>query len=68
MDLANLLFLAVVLAVVIYDFTNGFHDAVDMIATAIASCAMLGVAQRAVRPYTLHAHANKALPRSEAIA
>ncbi len=40
MDLANLLLLAVVLAVVIYDFTNGFHDAADMIATAIASRAM----------------------------
>ncbi len=31
---------AVVLAVAIYDFTNGFHDAADMVATAIASRAM----------------------------
>jgi len=34
-----ILFLGVLL-VVIYDFTNGFHDAADMIATAIASRAM----------------------------
>ena len=31
---------AVVFAVAIYDFTNGFHDAADMVATAIASRAM----------------------------
>ena len=32
--------IAVVLAVGIFDFTNGFHDAADMVATAIASRAM----------------------------
>ena len=32
--------LAVVLAVAVFDFTNGFHDAADMVATAIASHAM----------------------------
>lgn len=31
---------AVVIAVAVYDFTNGFHDAADMVATAIASRAM----------------------------
>ncbi len=30
----------VVLAVALFDFTNGFHDAADMVATAIASRAM----------------------------
>ena len=32
--------IAVVIAVAVYDFTNGFHDAADMVATAIASRAM----------------------------
>lgn len=32
--------IAVVFVVAIYDFTNGFHDAADMVATAIASRAM----------------------------
>ncbi len=32
--------IAVVITVAIYDFTNGFHDAADMAATAIASRAM----------------------------
>jgi len=32
--------IAVVIVVAIYDFTNGFHDAADMVATAIASRAM----------------------------
>ena len=32
--------IAVVISVAIYDFTNGFHDAADMVATAIASRAM----------------------------
>ena len=31
---------AVVIAVAVYDFTNGFHDAADMVATAMASHAM----------------------------
>jgi len=32
--------LAIVIAVAFFDFTNGFHDAVDMVATAIAWRAM----------------------------
>ncbi len=37
MDITEILFIAVVITVFLYDFTNGFHDAADMIATAIAS-------------------------------
>ena len=37
MDTVHILFIAVVITVIMYDFTNGFHDAADMIATAIAS-------------------------------
>ncbi len=37
MDITHTLFIAVVITVLLYDFTNGFHDAADMIATAIAS-------------------------------
>ena len=37
MDITHILFIAVVVTVAMYDFTNGFHDAADMIATAIAS-------------------------------
>ncbi len=40
MDLIFFLLLATIIAVAIFDFTNGFHDAADMIATAIASRAM----------------------------
>ena len=40
MDGYSLLFIAVVVTVLAYDFTNGFHDAADMIATAIASHAI----------------------------
>jgi PiT family inorganic phosphate transporter len=40
MDLASMLLILVVLAVLLFDFTNGFHDAADMVATAIASRAM----------------------------
>lgn len=40
MDTIFLLLILTVLAVAIFDFTNGFHDAADMIATAIASRAM----------------------------
>lgn len=40
MDLVFVLLIITVIAVVIFDFTNGFHDAADMIATAIASRAM----------------------------
>lgn len=36
----DMMLVAVVVAVVIFDFTNGFHDAADMVATAIASRAM----------------------------
>ena len=38
----NTTLVIVVIAVAVYDFTNGFHDAADMVATAIAS--------RAIRP------------------
>jgi len=44
MELVSLLLILVVVAVAIFDFTNGFHDAADMVATAIAS--------RAMRPLT----------------
>jgi PiT family inorganic phosphate transporter len=40
MDLITLLLIIVVISVVLFDFTNGFHDAADMVATAIASRAM----------------------------
>ncbi len=40
MDLVTLLLILVVIAVTLFDFTNGFHDAADMVATAIASRAM----------------------------
>ena len=36
----NLTLVAVIVIVAIYDFTNGFHDAADMVATPIASRAM----------------------------
>jgi PiT family inorganic phosphate transporter len=40
MDLITLLLVIVVIMVTLFDFTNGFHDAADMVATAIASRAM----------------------------
>ncbi len=40
METVSFTLIAVVIAVAIFDFTNGFHDAADMIATAIASRAM----------------------------
>lgn len=40
MEASAIAVIVVVLAVGIFDFTNGFHDAADMIATAIASRAM----------------------------
>lgn len=40
MDLVTLLLVLVVILVAVFDFTNGFHDAADMVATAIASRAM----------------------------
>ena len=40
MDLTQILLIFVIIVVAIYDFTNGFHDTADMVATAIASRAM----------------------------
>jgi len=40
MDSVNLSLILVILAVAVFDFSNGFHDAADMVATAIASRAM----------------------------
>ncbi|QOP45899.1 inorganic phosphate transporter [Sulfurimonas paralvinellae] len=40
MDLTTFLIIATVISVFIFDFTNGFHDSADMVATAIASRAM----------------------------
>ena len=40
MDLVTALLVLVVVLVAVFDFTNGFHDAADMVATAIASRAM----------------------------
>ena len=36
----ELLFVIIVLLVAVFDFTNGFHDASDIVATAIASRAL----------------------------
>jgi PiT family inorganic phosphate transporter len=40
MDFAFILLIATICVVVAFDFTNGFHDSADMIATCIASRAM----------------------------
>jgi len=40
MDLVTFLLVLVVILVAVFDFTNGFHDAADMVATAVASRAM----------------------------
>ena len=40
MDLTTTLLIITIIAVTLFDFTNGFHDAADMVATAIASHAM----------------------------
>ncbi len=40
MELTTLLLILTVVSVAVFDFTNGFHDAADMVATAIASKAM----------------------------
>ncbi len=40
MELTTLLLLLVIAMVAVFAFTNGFHDAADMVATAIASRAM----------------------------
>lgn len=39
-DLVFILVVVTIIAVALFDFTNGFHDAADMVATAIASRAM----------------------------
>jgi PiT family inorganic phosphate transporter len=39
-ELFSLSLISVILVVAVFDFTNGFHDAADMVATAIASRAM----------------------------
>lgn len=49
----SLILIGGILLVVIYDFTNGFHDAADMVATAIASRSMTpGVAITIVSIFT----------------
>lgn len=40
MDITTILIVLTVISVFIFDFTNGFHDSADMVATAIASRAM----------------------------
>lgn len=40
METLDISLIAVVIAVAVFDFTNGFHDAADMVATAIASRSM----------------------------
>lgn len=40
MSINEIILIAGIVLVLIYDFTNGFHDAADMIATAIASRSM----------------------------
>jgi PiT family inorganic phosphate transporter len=39
-DTTHLLLIVGIISVIVYDFTNGFHDSSDMIATAIASMSM----------------------------
>ncbi len=40
MDISTVLLIVTIVSVFAFDFTNGFHDAADMVATAIASRAM----------------------------
>jgi PiT family inorganic phosphate transporter len=40
MDIVYLLAMATVVIVLLFDYTNGFHDAANIVATVIASCAM----------------------------
>lgn len=40
MDIVTLLTMATVVIVLLFDYTNGFHDAANIVATVIASCAM----------------------------
>ncbi|WP_456413022.1 anion permease [Thiolapillus sp.] len=54
MEDVNIALILVIAAVALYDFTNGFHDAADMVAAAIASRAMRpGVAIGIVSIFTL---------------
>ncbi|WP_456418190.1 inorganic phosphate transporter [Thiolapillus sp.] len=54
MEDVNIALILVIAAVALYDFTNGFHDAADMVAAAIASRAMRpGVAIGIVSVFTL---------------
>ena len=46
MDLVTILLILTIIIVFLFDFTNGFHDSADMVATAIASRAMS--AERAI--------------------
>jgi PiT family inorganic phosphate transporter len=43
MDIVYLLAIATVAIVLLFDYTNGFHDAANIVATVIASCAMTPV-------------------------
>jgi len=53
MELINFFLILTIVAVFAFDFTNGFHDAADMVATAIASRAMKsGVAIALVSLFT----------------
>lgn len=40
MDIVSILLITTIIIVFLFDFTNGFHDSADMVATAIASRAM----------------------------
>ena len=53
MDITTALLVITIIAVAAFDFTNGFHDAADMVATAIASHAMkTGIAISIVGVFT----------------
>ena len=53
MDLTTFLIVLTIVSVFIFDFTNGFHDSADMVATAIASHAIKsGVAIAIVNIFT----------------
>jgi PiT family inorganic phosphate transporter len=48
MELTTILLLLTMVSVFAFDFTNGFHDAADMVATAIASRAMKSITAIAI--------------------
>jgi PiT family inorganic phosphate transporter len=48
MELTTILLLLTIVSVFAFDFTNGFHDAADMVATAIASRAMKSITAIAI--------------------